>query len=231
MLARLTIRRLTLSLVSLVPFAICTASGQTPAQPKVAPGPGEPDWKVLLEERYGLSMFGDLKNPVETTAAKAIGRFRRSGPGEVTFTPLIALGLPSRSRCGWYRTGPDGLPVKRPLWTYTFKNTAEDLKADRNLPPPLEAGSVTRFDPGDGPFGLWASNDRFDDGGVFTEPAVVAAVNARLRKQPYKAMIYPVRDRTTGKDVPGSYLIGWEYSDNDDFQDIVCRIDNVILVK
>jgi hypothetical protein len=30
--------------------------------------------------------------------------------------------------------------------------------------------------------------------------------------------------------VPHSYLIGWEYSTNDDFQDVVCRIDNVELV-
>ena len=43
-------------------------------------------------------------------------------------------------------------------------------------------------------------------------------------------MIYPYRDKATGKVVPHSYLIGWEYSTNDDFQDVVCRVDNVDLV-
>ena len=37
-------------------------------------------------------------------------------------------------------------------------------------------------------------------------------------------------DKATGKKIPNSYLIGWEYSTNDDFQDVVCRIDNVILL-
>ena len=60
---------------------------------------------------------------------------------------------------------------------------------------------------------------------------MVKAVNARLAKQPYKAMIYPLKDVKTGKVVPNAYLIGWEYSTNDDFQDVVCEIRNVRLVK
>ena len=43
-------------------------------------------------------------------------------------------------------------------------------------------------------------------------------------------MIYPYRDKETGQLVPHSYLIGWEYSTNDDFQDVVCRVDNVDLI-
>jgi hypothetical protein len=58
----------------------------------------------------------------------------------------------------------------------------------------------------------------------------VAAVNARLAKQPYKAMIYPNRDKASGKIIPHSFIIGWEYSTNDDFQDVVCQVDNVELV-
>jgi hypothetical protein len=65
---------------------------------------------------------------------------------------------------------------------------------------------------------------------VFTEPKAVAAVNARLAAQPYKVMIYPFRDKATGRVVPHSYLIGWEYSTNDDFQDVVSRIENADLV-
>ena len=105
------------------------------------------------------------------------------------------------------------------------------MEAGGELRPPLAPGSATSFDPGDRPFGLWVGNDGLDDGGVFTEPTRVAARNARLAKQPYKAMIYPYRDKTTGNLVSDSYLIGWEYSTNDDFQDVVCRVNNVTLIR
>lgn len=205
---------------------------QSPNQPKIAPGPNEPDWSVVLKTRYGLDMYADLANPVETTPEAVAGLFVKAGDGPVTYAPVIALGLETTNRGGWYRVG-DGPshPLKVNTWVYTFKNTTADLENDRNLPPPLQAGSLTQFDPGDAPFGVWVSNDGLNDGGAFTQPAVVKAVNARLAKQPYKAMIYPLKDARTGKVVPNAYLIGWEYSTNDDFQDVVCEIRNVRLVK
>ena len=121
--------------------------------------------------------------------------------------------------------------MKAELWSYTCKNTTEDLKSGKNLPPPLDSGASTEFEPGGEPFGLWVSNDGLSDGGVFSEPGLVARLNKRLAKQPYKAMIYPNRDKANGKFVANSYLIGWEYSTNDDFQDVVCQIDNVILIE
>ena len=207
------------------------AWAQTPAQPKVAPGPNEPDWEVVLRDRYGLSMFGDLLNPVRTDPAATPGLFRKAGAGPVTYRPVIALGLETRNRGGWYRSTADGPAAKVESWSYTFKNTTKDLETGANLPPPLEAGSRTEFDPGDEPFGLWVSNDGLADGGVFSQPSAVARVNGRLASQPYKAMIYPNRDKATGKVVPNSYLVGWEYSTNDDFQDVVCQVDGVVLVE
>ncbi len=211
-------------------------AAQEPAQPKVAPGPNEPDWAAILRDHYGLSMFADLKNPVKSTTESTPGLFRRSGPGPVVYTPVIALGLETRTRGGWYIPAPSGSPADRParteLWSYVHKNTTDDLRTGKNLPPPLADGSKTQFDPGDRPFGLWVANDGLDEGGgVFTEPALVARWNRRLARQPYKAMIYPFREKSTGKIVPHSYLIGWEYSTNDDFQDVVCRVDNVELVE
>ncbi len=205
---------------------------QGPRQPKVAPAPNEPDWEVILRDRYGLSMFGDLLNPVRTTPEQTPGLFRKAGPGPVRYTPIIALGLETKNRGGWYTPPgvPDAPPRKAELWTYVFKNTTEDLRIGKNLPPPLAGGSSTTFDPGETPFGLWISNDGFEDGGVFTQPALVARINRRLARQPYKAMIYPNRDKATGRPIPHSYLIGWEYSTNDDFQDVVCRVDNAVLI-
>jgi hypothetical protein len=219
------------ALVAIMCLAAASAAGQTPHQPKVARGANEPDWKAILAERHGLSMFDDLLNPVVTTAEQTPGLFRKASAGPVTYVPVIALGLTTRNRGGWYvPSRTDGAPRATPLWTYVFKNTADDLNTGKNLPPPLEAGSKTTFDPGDQPFGLYVSNDELADGGVFTQPAVVARMNRRLAKQPYKAMIYPNRDKASGKVVPNSYIIGWEYSTNDDFQDVVCRVDNVVLV-
>jgi hypothetical protein len=217
--------------------ALVLASGsfvvaQEPKQPKVAPGANEPDWEVLLRERYGLSMVDDLKNAVKTTALATPSLFRKAGPGLVRFRPVIALGLLTRTRGGWYKPPGAGgaAPAKIGLWSYAFKNTAEDLRSGKNLPPPLDSGSKTEFDPGAELFGLWVSNDEFNDGCVYSQPALVARINQRLAKQPYKAMIYPNRDKQTGKIIAHSYVIGWEYSTNDDFQDVVCQIDNVDLI-
>ncbi len=205
--------------------------GQEPNQPKVAPGPNEPDWVVVLEKGYGLSMFGDLTNPVKDKPLATPGLFRKAGPGPVTCTPVIALGLETVNRGGWYRPGLDAAnPDKAELWSYQFKHRTADFQDGQFAPPPLAGGSKTSFDPGDAPFGLWVSNDGLKESDVYTEPKVVAARNRRLAKQPYKAMIYPFKDRATGKFIPNSYLIGWEYSTNDDFQDVVCRVDNVRLM-
>jgi hypothetical protein len=207
-----------------------TVLAQTPKQPKVQPGPSEPDWVVILDTMYDLKMFDDLVNPIVTTAEATPGLFKKAGPGPVTFRPVIALGLDAVIRGGWY-TIEDGAtaPKTRELWHYQAKNTAKDIETGSNLPPRLAEGTTTVFDPGASPFGLWIGNDQFKDR-VFSQPKQVAAHNPRLAKQPYKAMIYPFKDKKTGQIVPHSYLIGWEYSTNDDFQDVVCRIDNVDLV-
>ncbi len=227
-------RRHVLAIVVFLVMGPALASrSQTAKQPKVAPGANEPDWAAILTDHYGLSMFGDLLNPVKTTVEATPGLFRKAGPGPVRFTPVIALGLETRNRGGWYAatSAPDAAPKKIELWSYIFKNTAEDLRTGKNLPPPLAQGSATEFEPGGEPFGLWISNDELNDGGVFSQPVLVSKINQRLARQPYKAMIYPYRDKRSGKIIPHSYLIGWEYSTNDDFQDVVCRVDNVILME
>jgi hypothetical protein len=204
------------------------ASAQTSHQPKVRPGANEPDLEIVLKNLYGLRMFDDLLNPVATAPEAAIVHFRRSGADEVVFTPILALGLEVAIRGGYYIPDPKN-DVEVELWHYVHKSTAAQVEAKTDLRPPLRGQSRTRFDPGGDTFGLWIGNDQFKDR-VYTDPARVAKFNKRLAKQPYKAMVYPVKDPKTGKDVPNSYLIGWEYSTNDDFQDVVCRIDNVVLV-
>src|SRR4051794_21645557 len=113
------------------------AWGQTANQPKVAPGPMEPNWDVVLKDLYDLSMFGDLLNPVKTTAEATPGLFKKAGTGPVVFTPVIALGLPTMNRGGWYVPGRDDTsPVKHELWSYVWRNTTADVETGKNLPPP-----------------------------------------------------------------------------------------------
>ncbi len=208
------------------------AFGQTARQPKVAPGPHEPDWVKILDERYGLSMFGDLANPVAGAVEAVPGLFRKAGAGPVKYEPLLALGLETITRGGWYAAAAEHASIRKiELWSYQHKHTTRDLATNGRISPPLLEGSKTTFDPGDGPFGLWVSNDGLKEAGAFSEPLANRALTPRFAQQPYKAMIYPYKSRRDGPVVPHAYLIGWEYSTNDDFQDVVCLLENVALVK
>jgi hypothetical protein len=60
--------------VSMAVGVTAVAVAQTSKQPKVAPGPNEPDWVVVLDTQYGLKMFDDLLNPVRTTPEATRGR-------------------------------------------------------------------------------------------------------------------------------------------------------------
>ena len=200
------------------------------AQPVVRAGPVEPDWIAILRGIYGLDMTADLANPVRGRPVSVPGRFIKAGPGPVRYVPEMALGLEVTIRGGYYGAGGDpAVPVLEELWSYRFKSGGADVERGEDLAPPLLPGSNTEFDPGDSQFGLYVANDQFHDL-VATEPRVVEATNPRLASQPYKAMIYPYRDPETGRLVPDCYLIGWEYSTNDDFQDVVCRVENARLL-
>lgn len=212
--------KLNTMVASLVSIALIALVGAQ--QPKVTPGPDEPNWWDVLSDIYSLDMVRDLANPVDTDPLLVRGTFLKAGPGPVRFEPVLALGTVNPTRGGWYRSGVES-PDKTRLWEYVFKHPAEDVVSGSPAPVPLAEGSSTEFDPGDRPFGLWISNGSFDDGGVFSEPHLVKRVNQRLAAQPYKAMIYPLPG------TPDAYLIGWEYSTNDDFQDVVCVIRNVRL--
>jgi hypothetical protein len=221
---------MTLGLLLITAALRLQADGASQArQPVVQPGPVEPDWLVILDRVYGLRMLDDLANPVRTTATAVPGLFRKAGPGPVVYAPEIALGLEVSIRGGYYRERGGGRLEQTELWSYQHKSTAKEFEDGTFRAPTLRDGSRVAFDPGDEPFGLYVANDEFRDA-VFTEPSVVAQHNPRLARQPYKAMIYPYRDPKTGRLVPNSYLIGWEYSTNDDFQDVVCRVENVVLV-
>jgi gluconolactonase len=197
---------------------------------------GEPNLVEILTGQWGLDLERDLRNPALPKAAPAGVFIKANKDKPVLFAPVVAYGVDPKTHGGWYPAGPkasdvpaDPAKARVESWTYAFKNPASESPAGKLTPPPLQSGSIT-FDPGATPFGVWISNDSFSDGGVYSQPAAVAKANRRLSTQPYKALIYPTRDAKSKQLVPDSYLLCWEYSTNDDFQDTITRIDNVRLL-
>ena len=91
------------------------ASGQSSKQPKVAPGPNEPDLVVVLEKLYGLKMIDDLANPVRDSPLAVPGLFRKAGPGPAS-TANTAGGV------GWWPAGtraPSTRATSRRPWRWS----------------------------------------------------------------------------------------------------------------
>ncbi|HEU4753716.1 MAG TPA: hypothetical protein VFU47_11465 [Armatimonadota bacterium] len=141
-------------------------------------------------------------------------RFVRAGAGPVKHEVLASWGLEKPCHGGWYRPG-DGPVKKETLWTV---NQKKDL-------PSLEPGSRTEFDPGAGEFGLFVNTEGFPEEIVTTEDAKLEYVPRFKPGDKHKAHVYVARK--DGKTVPNTYLIGWEYSTNNDNQDIVTLVSNV----
>jgi len=143
--------------------------------------------------------------------------FLKAGPGPVTVTPIAAYGLPKRCHCGWYHP-TNGVPDRHPLWSV-------DADHNKQAFPPVMPGAITRFDPGDGPFGLWVSSEGFQNETVSTEDALQRFIPRFKPDDRHKAHVFPVK--RAGKRVPNEYVIGWEYSTNNDDQDMVTLVRNV----
>ena len=200
------------------------------------PASQEPTWTDLLTQQWGLYERYDLLNPpVEGVAPAALfKKADRTKP--VIFTPIIALGSETTTHGGWYRAGPKAnqpgslTATARPeLWSYTHRSSTKEIEQGRFTPVLLESGSA-KFDAAYQIFGLWVSNDASPDGGVFTQPMAVARMNTRFKDQPHRTAIYPNRDADTGQRIKDSYIIGWDYSGDGQFHDVVTQIDNVKLL-
>jgi gluconolactonase len=226
------------SVVWLAAILVGAAGVSIAQQPSIGASEGEPTLPALLAKLWQLDADKDLRNPLIEGAESAC-LFQRLDPKKpVVCEPALALGMDkTATHVGWYAAGPrpDDVPKdvaakKQKLWSYTYRHPESECKTLRFGKVPLADGAKTTFDPGDKPFGLWASNEAFDDGGVFTQPAAVKAMNKRLAGQPYKAMIYPYFDTEKKKIDTTKYLVCFEYSTNDDFQDAIVLLGNVRLL-
>ena len=154
----------------------------------------------------------DVTRPGEVRAQT----FVKAGPGPVRTYPLAAFGLIKDCRAGWQGAGGGDYHT---LWQV-------DAPRNKQNSPPVASGGVTAFDPGDKPFRLWVATEGFPGEYVSTDNQANAAIKRFGGKPVNKARVYAaVRDNYDP--VPNAYVIGWEYSTNDDFQDMVTLVENV----
>ncbi len=175
----------------------------------------EPPLALILR---GLGYGGtDITKPGEVIAP----RFVKAGVGPVKTYPLASFGLIKDLTAGWYGepTNPTDTPEFAPLWKVEAKYNKQDT-------PPLANGAVTQFEPGATPFGLWVSTAGFTNEMVCTGDTHNAAIKRFGGKPIRKARVYAAV-KTDYSPVPNAYIVGWEYSTNDDFQDIVTIVENV----
>lgn len=198
-----------------IPYQHITVPNDPAARAAIACG--EPPLQVILA-RQGYTID-------EAHGEVAAQLFKRAGKGPVTFKPIAAYGLPDVSMGGWY--GPQNRiangvsePVRHTMWRLEPYNNKQPY-------PPVMKGSTERFTPGTRPFGLWISSMGFKNERVYTEDILQKFVR-RFGTDLHKAHVYEaVHD---GQIVPNTYLIGWEYSTNDDNQDMVTMVTNVVPV-
>lgn len=175
---------------------------------KAAKASKEPSFQaILLKQGYMV----DVKDEVNAQ------RFARAGAGPVKYEVLASWGLEKPCHGGWYRPG-EGPVKKEALWTVNQKKDS----------PSLEPGSKTEFDPGDGEFGLYVNTEGFPAEVVTTEDAKLEHVARFKANDRHKAHVFAAKK--DGKVVPNTYIIGWEYSTNNDNQDIVTLVSNVWVV-
>ena len=172
---------------------------------------GEPPLSTLCA-RLGYAGT-DISAPGEVRAFN----FVKAGPGPVRTHPVAAFGVPKQCAAGWY--SPEMPDARTTLWKVEAGHNKQDS-------PPTEGSASGAFDPGDKPFGLWVATQGFPGEFVCTDDARNAGITRFGGKAIHKARVFAaVSDAGVLK--PNTYLIGWEYSTNDDFQDIVTLIENV----
>ena len=172
---------------------------------------GEP----TLTELCGRLGYGGT-NTSASSAIRAF-QFRKAQPGMVRSYPLAAYGQPKECASGWYAA--DNPDKRITLWKVDGRHQKEDN-------PPTEGKSIITFDPKDKPFGLWLASKSFSGENVDTDDGRNAAIARFGGVAIRKVRIYAAVSSNGGA-IPNSYLLGWEYSTGDDFQDMVTVLENV----
>lgn len=195
-------------------WAARNSAGLTPME-AAAKGAGEPSLQAIMRH-MGYTMDAEAD---EVPAPL----FEKAGPGPVVSRPIAAFGLPKVCQSGWYRPVHGSRPPKkRKLWSV-------DGPFNKQYGPPIILGSVTSFNPGRHPFGLWVATGGFPKETIYTDGRLQRFTPRFKPTDQHKVRAYPARAKDCP--VPNTYVLGWEYSTNNDFQDIVTVVENVHAVS
>jgi hypothetical protein len=178
-------------------------------------GTNEPPLAQIVEALgYAIDVGG--KTLVLGTGANPIGdevraqRFRRATPGVVTLRPVARYSPDEPIPYGYY-TRPGAAPI-------TTKVGTMRMGQEQTLLPGIEPGSLSDFDPGDAPFGLYGMAGSRT---TYTEDALNTVGPAHAVRS------YPLKDRA-GRPIANAYLVGFEEAANGDYNDYVFVLGNVM---
>jgi hypothetical protein len=168
------------------------------------------------------------------TGAAAIGeevlvnRFVKAASGPVSLQPVARYSPFEAAPFGYY-TGPNPAVTLHPLGI--MAEGPADNVANRTLFPPLDPGSMTAFDPGAEPFGIYAESaanvaSLGPDGRFYQENGLNGDQSGVLPI--HRVRVYPLKDRA-GQAVPNSFLLATEEASNSDYQDYVFVLSNAAI--
>ncbi len=176
---------------------------------------GEPPLALILRTAgYGGT---DVTAGGEIDAQRLV----KASAGRVTFRPLAVYGVLKTCSAGWYKADlqTQDRPKSLTLWKV-------DAPHNKQMKPPLMKRAQTSFDPGSAPFGLWVATDGFKGETIYTEDRLQALVKRFPPSDRHKTHVYAAVD-SSGTSIPNAVIIGFEYSTNDDNQEIVGLVENV----
>jgi hypothetical protein len=176
----------------------------------------------------------DLPGVEAGTDEVPASHFVKAGVGNVTMNIVARFSPVGALPYGYYMTTtgcPAGCTTVGTMAQITDAQTSDKA---RMVFPPLVAGSMTSFDPGAGPFGLWVYSDqktqKFKEGGTVANgdwDYSQDALNVPIGNPPvHRFKSYPLKD-AAGTPIPHTYLVATEEAGNGDYQDYVWVLGNV----
>jgi hypothetical protein len=161
--------------------------------------------------------------------------FVKAGTASVTMNVVARFSPEGILPYGWYPS--TSATARTTVGTMSMITDAQTSNKARMVYPPLAAGSVTTFDPGTAPFGIWVYSDQktetWHEGGNpvngdydFSQDALNTDNAANTPATVHRIKSYPLKD-ATGTVVPQTYMVAVEEAANGDYQDYVFVLGNV----
>jgi trehalose utilization protein len=188
---------------------------------KAARATGEPPLSLILR----TAGFGGTDVTKEGEIAAEL--LQKMSKEPVKYRVLAAYGTLKTVRVGWYEAGN---PNKRRLLSTI------DAPNNKQMNPPLlplvkSAPKLLNraFDPKNATFGLWVASESFPGEVIYTEDSLQKAI-PRFSTNLHKVRAYAAVT-SEGQPLPNAIILGFEYSTNDDYQEVVMLVENIRIAR